>query len=686
MSEQEAAAAPAAPKMVVDPKTGEKISKNELKRRMKAEKAAAAKAEKAAKKAAAAKANPAKKKATVEEDPVDPTAYRANRQAAIEALPQGASFPHKFNVTVRLPAFIEKYADAMEAGEQLKDVTVSVAGRVHSKRASGAKLHFYDLRGEGAKIQVMSSIGDYENDGDDEAYAKIHARLRRGDIIGVTGHPGKSRKGELSIFPTKITLLSPCMHMLPKEQQGLNQDTRYRQRYLDLIVTPSTRDVFYTRAKIVDFVRDFLRERDFLEVETPMMNMIAGGATAKPFVTYHNDLHMDLYMRVAPELYLKKLVIGGLDRVFEIGKQFRNESIDLTHNPEFTSCEFYQAYADYHDLMDMSELMFSSMVKSITGSYDLTIEREPGKVVTVNFEPPFQRIPMVKTIEEATNTKIPIEDPEKCLPIVEALCKKYDLECTPPRTTARLLDKLVAHFIEDNEELWKKPFFIIDHPEIMSPLAKYHRDTPGLTERFELFLCGTEICNAYTELNNPMVQRERFIEQSRQAAEGDDEAQPYDESFCTAMEYALPPTGGWGAGIDRLAMFLTNRFNIKEVLLFPAMKPDDQPSAATKVVEGEVAQGVENLSVDSDATIKALLAEVQAELKDNLFLKGKTPTHHDAGVYAKLLKTASGDNAKIKTSFERLSDDATFAKSHAQALQWAHLMGLFPNEERLKWA
>ena len=521
-----------------------------------------------------------------------PKQYFEIRSAKIKKLrdsKQPNPYPHKFHATTDLRDFLRIY-ESIKTGEHRTDVEVRVGGRIYTKRSSGSRLVFYDIRSEGVKVQVMCQAQEAAGS---VPFEQQHEHLRRGDIIGIVGYPGRTAprnrpEGELSIFAKEIILLTPCLHQIPSEHYGFkDQEQRYRQRYLDLIMNDNSRNVFITRSKMITYIRRFFDEKDFIEVETPMMNTIAGGATAKPFITHHNELNMDLFMRVAPELYLKMLIVGGLERVYELGRLFRNEGIDLTHNPEFTTCEFYMAYADVYDVMDLTEELVSGLVKHITGSYETSFHTQTGEEYKVNWQKPWKRIEMIPALEEACGEKFPPGEQlhtSETNKFLKKILKKMEVDCSPPQTNARMLDKLVGEFIE---EVCINPTFITGHPQMMSPLAKYHRELPGLCERFEAFVCKKEIVNAYTELNDPFDQRLRFEEQARQKDQGDDEAQMVDENFCTSLEYGLPPTGGWGMGIDRLVMFLTDNYSIKEVLAFPFMK-DEQGQGKEKKTAAEV--------------------------------------------------------------------------------------------------
>ena len=376
----------------------------------------------------------------------------------------------------------------------------------------------------------------------------------------MSGRPARTKSGELSVAATSVTMLAPCLRTLPATNFDISHK-RYTRRYLDFMTNHQSRNVIVTRAKVIKYLREFLEKRSFLEVETPILGHRVGGATARPFITWHNEMGKELSMRIAPELYLKMLVIGGFERVFEIGKLFRNEGVDHTHNPEFTSCEFYQAYADYHDLVRLTEELLSGMVDTL----GLSPSHQEAQL---DFSQPFNKIEFLPSLEAACNTTFPAPDQlhsEDSLRFLMAQCAAHEVEVGPVVTAAKLLDKLVSRLVEP--EL-VQPTFLLHHPLVMSPLAKQHRDVPGLAERFELFIAGKEVANAYTELNDPDEQR-RALARVAQLSAGDPEAMLPDEAYCKALEYGLPPTAGWGAGIDRLVMVLTETPSIRDVITFP---------------------------------------------------------------------------------------------------------------------
>jgi len=439
-----------------------------------------------------------------------------------------------------------------------EDVEVSVAGRLITLRPMGKALfaHLQDATGR-LQIYLRQDIMG------EASFKDFEETIDPGDLLGVKGRLFRTNTGELTVEVKEWVFLAKSLHPLPEKWHGLKDvEVRYRQRYLDLIANEHTRRVFFLRSRLIGEIRRFLDAKGFLEVETPILQPIASGANAKPFITYHNYLEQNLYLRIAPELYLKRLVVGGINRVYELGKNFRNEGVDTTHNPEFTMLEFYCAYWDYKDLMVFTEELFSYLLNQLVGGLKITYQ---GK--ELDFTPPFKRYRYFELLEEKTG-----KDKDFFLKDVEGL-KKLAKEVGVPKaetlTHAKLIDKVFDFLVED--ELWG-PCFVIDFPKLLSPLAKTHREDPDLVERFELFVAGKEIANAYTELNDPVEQKERFLEQLKEKEMGDEEAMAMDEDFIKAMEYGMPPTAGEGIGIDRLVMLLADVDSIREVILFPALR------------------------------------------------------------------------------------------------------------------
>ena len=444
---------------------------------------------------------------------------------------------------------------------------VSVAGRMMSKRVMG-KASFAGLRDAKGDIQAYVRRDDIG----EESYSDFKA-YDIGDMLGITGFVFKTKTGEISIHAETVTLLSKSLRPLPEKFHGLRDtDLRYRMRYVDLIMNPEVRTTFIKRSRIISEIRRYLDERGFLEVETPIINTVASGANARPFISHYNALDLDVFMRIATELPLKMCIVGGLEKVYEIGHQFRNEGMDATHNPEYTSMELYQAYTDYHGMMELAENLLSHCAKTILGTTKITYQ---GK--EIDLTPPFRRQTMNDAVLEHTGV-----DFYACRDGAEAIEKAKSLGLEIEDKTAPIGKVLFAAFDEFVESKLIQPTFIIDYPVEVSPLTKRKPDNPGIVERFELFIAGAEYCNAFSELNDPIDQRARFEQQAQEKAKGDDEAMPIDENFIAALEYGMPPTGGIGFGIDRIIMLLTDSPTIRDVLLFPTMKPLDAPKSEKK--------------------------------------------------------------------------------------------------------
>ncbi len=446
--------------------------------------------------------------------------------------------------------------------DALEGQPVSIAGRLMSKRGMG-KVSFCDLQDKSGRIQLYAR----KDEMDEEEYNRFK-KYDIGDIVGVQGEVFRTQRGEMSVRVQKVTLLSKSLLPLPEKFHGLtNTELRYRQRYVDLIVNPEVKRNFIIRSQFIKYVRDFMDARGFMEVETPVLNTISGGATARPFITHHNTLDIDMYMRIATELPLKRLIVGGMDRVYEIGRIFRNEGMDPKHNPEFTTIELYQAYADFNDMMDLFEDLLSSAAQKILGTYQVEWQGEK-----IDLTPGWPRMPMHEAVKKYCGIDfMAITSDEEAVAAAKSI--GVELPETADKTWGNALYEC---FDQKVEEKLIQPTFITMHPVDVSPLAKRSPSDPRLTERFELFICHSEMGNAFSELNDPIDQRQRFMKQVELRDKGDDEAGMMDEDFLTALEYGLPPTGGLGIGIDRCVMLLTNSDSIREVILFPTMKPLDK--------------------------------------------------------------------------------------------------------------
>ena len=471
-------------------------------------------------------------------------------------------FGYRFLYTHRAADIAAQFDELSE-----KETEVKMAGRIMAIRGHG-KTCFMDMQDKTGRIQVYvrkDVIGE-------ENYALIKL-MDIGDTVGITGTAFRTHMGELSIKANSVEMLSKSLRPLPEKWHGLKDvETRYRQRYVDLIVNPEVRDTFVKRSQIIRSVREVLDSHDFLEVETPILNTIAGGAAARPFISYHNALDMQVYMRIAPELYLKRLIVGGMDRVYEMGRVFRNEGIDNRHNPEFTSVEIYQAFADYRDMMDLTEEVVVKTAEKVLGTTTINYEG-----TTIELASPWKRMSMIEAVKEYSGKDFTnVTDLEEA----RAIAKELNVAVEPSFGIGKIINACFEEYVEDK---LIQPTFITGHPKEISPLAKSNPENPEITDRFEAYIYGREICNGFTELNDPIDQKERFLKQVEERANGDEEANMMDEDFVNALEYGLPPTGGLGIGIDRLVMFLTNSSTIRDVLFFPTMKPLGKAAVSEKL-------------------------------------------------------------------------------------------------------
>ncbi len=503
----------------------------------------------------------------------------ALRQAGVEPYPAALYKVDAYSEDIK-----EQFNDADDTKRQ-----VSIAGRIMSRRIMG-KASFIELLDSKGRIQIYITRDDLCPDEDKNLYNTVFKKLLDiGDFVGVTGYVFRTQMGEISIHAQSLTVLSKSLRPLPvvKMKDGVAYDKfsdpelRYRRRYVDLIVNDHVKDIFIKRTRIFNAMRDFFNARGYLEVDTPVLQSIPGGAAARPFVTHHNALDIPLYLRIANELYLKRLIVGGFEGVYEFSRDFRNEGMDRTHNPEFTVMEIYVAYKDYHWMMEFTEQMLEHVAREVLG----TTKVKTGDT-EIDFKAPYPRVPMLEAIKQHTGIDISGMDEKQ----LRDVCKQLDIPTDETMGIGKLIDEI---FGEKCEKHFIQPTFIIDYPIEMSPLTKRHRDNPRLTERFELMINGKEVANAYSELNDPIDQRERFEEQLRLSEKGDDEAMFIDQDFLRALEYGMPPTAGMGIGMDRLTMLLTGQTSIQEVLLFPQMRPEKKTKKdpVSKYIELGIPEG-----------------------------------------------------------------------------------------------